>query len=397
MDEQNKTNSEKPINRFKFSNLFIPHRGYIVTPALIVINILIYLLMVVSGGDFWNFSPATLIHWGTNLGAAFAAGQYWRLLTSCFVHNGLLHLLLNMPELLFIGYVLEKRIGSGKFLFAYLLTGIVGSLFSISFHGNMLSSGASGSILGMYGVFFPLLLSPTFINKDKRRTLLVCVSVLAGSTLLGDLPVHSHYTDLMKEFVGETDNAAHWGGFLTGIVTGYFFLLQLKSSSPQYLFAKLQWIAPIIFAGIIFIIVNATTNHRKGSFEDTLIKEKLTVLENQAIQAYESYDDGTPDSQIAQAKAYNIYADSCIQLIQNYLSLPTTDSISQGEFNVLLEYFTLRYSFYEELIQYIESDYSLQYTFSLNQKENRISAILDYLNGKTPFIQEESSEPTSFP
>jgi len=75
--------------------------------------------------------------------------QPWRFITSIFLHGSLQHLLGNMFALLFFGFILEKTIGSNRFLGIYLISGILANLIAINFYSSSL--GASGAIMGMIG------------------------------------------------------------------------------------------------------------------------------------------------------------------------------------------------------------------------------------------------------
>ena len=190
-------------------SIFIPAKDFFVTPLIIDLNILHFLLMSFIGGAAL-FEPGTqvLINWGANYAPYTNSGQQWRLLTSVFEHIGLLHLLFNMYALIYVGIYLEPILGKIKFTFAYLLTGIVASYSSLVWHTvPVVAAGASGAIFGMYGVFLSLL-TTKLIDKDSRKSLLISILVFVGYNLLGGLQ-------------GNIDNAAHVGGLVSGLVTGY--------------------------------------------------------------------------------------------------------------------------------------------------------------------------------
>src|SRR6218665_1218485 len=107
-----------------FLSIFKPIKGYFVTPVLLLVNIFIFVLMCLSGADVMQPDIGTLLSWGANFRPSTLDGQWWRLLTCCFVHIGLIHLLMNMYALLYIGLLLEPLLGSPKFLLAYLLSGL---------------------------------------------------------------------------------------------------------------------------------------------------------------------------------------------------------------------------------------------------------------------------------
>ncbi len=186
--------------------LMIPRQGFFITPLIIDLNVLIYLVMVFSGLGLISFKAEDLIHWGANLGPLTTDGQWWRLLTSTFLHGGLLHILANMYGLLFVGIFLEPLLGRSKFLLVYLITGIIGSMASIWWYDATVSVGASGAIFGLYGCFLALLLLKVF-PPDFGKAFLTSTLVFVGFNLLMGI-------------TGGIDNAAHIGGLLSGFLLG---------------------------------------------------------------------------------------------------------------------------------------------------------------------------------
>src|SRR6185369_4643944 len=77
-------------------------------------------------------------------------GQYWRLLTSMFLHIGAIHLLWNGYYGFRISTQVERTIGSGRFVVLYLMSGIAGSAASVIGH-DAVSAGASGALFGLIG------------------------------------------------------------------------------------------------------------------------------------------------------------------------------------------------------------------------------------------------------
>lgn len=89
--------------------------------------------------------------------------QLWRFLTAIFLHGSPTHLLFNLFALFFFGLVLEKNIGSKRFLIIFILSGIIANIISVNFYEASL--GASGAIYGVIGaltVIKPLMLVWTF-------------------------------------------------------------------------------------------------------------------------------------------------------------------------------------------------------------------------------------------
>lgn len=200
-----------------FFSLFIPTKDFLVTPILIDLNILVFIIMILSGVHFFEPTSESLIKWGANFKPLTLGGEWWRIITCCFVHIGIIHLFMNMYALLYIGVLLEPLIGKDKFAVAYLLTGVCSSITSLWWHDLNVSAGASGAIFGMYGVFLSLLLT-NLIEKTTRQALLTSILFFVGYNLLYGLQ-------------GSVDNAAHIGGLVSGFIIGFSFLPSLKK--PQ--------------------------------------------------------------------------------------------------------------------------------------------------------------------
>ena len=187
-----------------------PRPGYRVTPWLLNANLVVFLLMGLSGVHLLAPAGEALVAWGSNV-SSLTPQQPWRLLTSVFLHGGPAHLLLNMSALLLLGLMAESKAGHWRWLLIYLLSGIGGSLTSLWWHTQGVNSvGASGAIFGLYGLLLALLLTQrTALSRQERAGMLGLLLYFALSSLVGGL-----------EGPAGTDNAAHIGGLLTGLVAG---------------------------------------------------------------------------------------------------------------------------------------------------------------------------------
>jgi rhomboid protease GluP len=195
-------------------SFFLPSKGHVVTPLLVNLNILVFMLMVISGVSISDPDTASLIRWGANFKPLTLGAEPWRLLSSVFVHAGFVHLGMNMGALLFIGMVLEPIMGKTRLLAAYLLTGLAASLTSLAWHAISVSVGASGAIFGLYGVFIALL-TTNMIERNLRRFLLLSIVTFVGYNLANG----------MTEGI---DNAAHIGGLVSGLLMGYAMIPSLR-------------------------------------------------------------------------------------------------------------------------------------------------------------------------
>ena len=197
-----------------FFEIFIPSKDFFISPILLNLNLIVYLLMVICGVGFISFGSQELLNWGGNFRPYVLDGEWWRLLTSMFLHGGLMHVLINCFSLIFIGMFLEPLLGKVKFLACYLVTGIIASLSSIYWYEETVSIGASGAIFGITGVFLAFSLFK-YIHTRIGGGLLIVLLIFIGFNLLSGL-------------TGGVDNAAHIGGLLSGFVIGLFLGLFSK-------------------------------------------------------------------------------------------------------------------------------------------------------------------------
>jgi rhomboid protease GluP len=190
-------------------------RPVVVTYAILVVNLLVYLLMVgVAGGSHFNNllymnDIGTLIAFGAKTNQLLREGEFFRLVTPVFIHGGLLHLASNSYAIWTIGPLVEKLYGPARFFLIYLLAGIGGvggSYFGgLSRAPNIPGVGASGAIFGLFGVLL-------IFGYRYREEL---PAGFRQSIRSGILPVI--LINLVIGFsIPSIDNAAHIGGLLTG-------------------------------------------------------------------------------------------------------------------------------------------------------------------------------------
>ena len=119
------------------------------TIGLIAINVIVFLIELAGGGTGSLSGGGTVIHDAGLRGPDVANGDWWRVISSGFLHAGFLHLLLNMYVLYIAGSILEPGIGTPRFLGIYFVSLIAGSLGALVVDPNSLTVGASGAIFGL--------------------------------------------------------------------------------------------------------------------------------------------------------------------------------------------------------------------------------------------------------
>ncbi len=214
LTEEEKAYLEEEKKRNSFWSFFIPRKGFIATPILIDLNILVFIVMIASGVGIMSPSTLSLLKWGTDFGPLTLTGDWWRAVTCNFIHIGAFHLLMNMYAFMYVGLLLEDLIGSRRMFMSYLLTGLCSAVFSLYMHGETISAGASGAIFGLYGIFLAFLFFHR-IAKEQRKALLTSILIFVGYNLVYG----------MKAGI---DNAAHIGGLLSGFLLGIIYVCSYK-------------------------------------------------------------------------------------------------------------------------------------------------------------------------
>lgn len=214
LTEEEKAYLEEEKKRNSFWSFFIPRKGFIATPILIDLNILVFIVMIASGVGIMSPSTLSLLKWGADFGPLTLTGDWWRAVTCNFIHIGAFHLLMNMYAFMYVGLLLEDLIGSRRMFMSYLLTGLCSAVFSLYMHGETISAGASGAIFGLYGIFLAFLFFHR-IAKEQRKTLLTSILIFVGYNLVYG----------MKAGI---DNAAHIGGLLSGFLLGIIYVCSYK-------------------------------------------------------------------------------------------------------------------------------------------------------------------------
>lgn len=192
----------------------------IVTVALIVINVLVFLLELQSGDAFireWSFIPARF--------GADPAGNADNIFTAMFMHSGWMHLFGNMLYLWIFGDNVEDTFGKAKFLLFYLFAGVAATLaqYVVSVHSGVPNVGASGAIAGVLGAY--LVLFP------QARVRVIgpggIVMALPALIVLGFWFVLQLFSGVGS--IAHTDETAdtggvaymaHVGGFVAGLLIG---------------------------------------------------------------------------------------------------------------------------------------------------------------------------------
>jgi membrane associated rhomboid family serine protease len=180
-------------------------RAPLAVPLLLIANVLWFFVgiaAVVRGGYplgryLSDGHPYLLHRLGAVTGGDLMAGEWWRLLAACFVHIGLLHLLVNLFALAMMGPLVELLWGRWRFLVIYLVSGLAGSCLAMANRPDALLAGASGAIWGLLASLVAWLtlhrqhLQPE-VAADWTRRLWVVLLLNVGVSLLPDISWEAH-------------------------------------------------------------------------------------------------------------------------------------------------------------------------------------------------------------
>lgn len=346
------------------ASIFIPSKGHFVSPILVYINILIFILMVLSGVHFLEPNYQDLIDWGANYKPLTLDGGWWRLFTACFLHIGVLHLLLNMYALFYIGILLEPYLGKARFLAAYIISGIAASVTSLWWNDLTISAGASGAIFGMYGVFLALL-TTNLMNTSAKKALLTSIAVFVGYNILYGLRPDSGI-----------DNAAHIGGLISGIIIGYCFVPSLKKyENKTFKFATIGLLAITLFISSFTLYKSLPNDIRHYERE----MERFIALESQALEVFRLPEDTPKGVILSKISPMGLnYWNESLKIINGLESLDLPPQLQTRNVQ-LKEYCELRIKSFELIYKAINEETDM-YQNEIEECNQKIDAIIKSLS-----------------
>lgn len=207
----------------------------------VVMFLLTFGLATLVSGSVDNAFNLFLYLLGGLQNALALSGEWWRLVTSTFLHADILHIAFNMFALYQIGKIVRQYYG-GKFLFyAYILCGLMGSVLSLIFLGtNSATVGASGAVFGLIGVIL--------IGSAKRSQ----YGIELPFRPLDILPL-ALYAFVIGLLPGSNvNNWTHLGGFVMGLILGWVINHRLNGDPQGWrkvLDKTLFWVSIILFVG----------------------------------------------------------------------------------------------------------------------------------------------------
>jgi len=198
-------------------------RRHPATIVLILVNLAFYAYESYLSGSFVSIAPTALVRAGAQINACIrgcailplssgyiiCCHQWWRLITSMFVHMNLMHIGLNMFWLFYLGAQLEPVVGTKRFLLTYFSAGLLGNVLSLYMLGPLvISGGASGAIFGVAGALI-------MIGGVLGRNLEMAIA-------------NAVFLFLLNSWMQGVNVFAHFGGMVAGLALGYVFGMEIK-------------------------------------------------------------------------------------------------------------------------------------------------------------------------
>ncbi|WP_277677892.1 rhomboid family intramembrane serine protease [Gracilibacillus dipsosauri] len=230
------------------------------TYLLLAINIVMYILLEFNGG---STSTKNLIEFGAKYNVAIIDGEWWRLISSMFLHIGIAHILLNMFALYYIGTLVERIYGGTRFLIIYFIAGIVGGLASFALNPSI-AAGASGAIFGLFGalLFFGSQYPKAFFRTMGWNIIIVIIiNIIFGFSM------------------PQIDNGAHIGGLIGGAIGAAVVMFKQRS---KILWQTAALLLLLLVSGGIWFYGNAN--------EEVQFDETLQVIHSHMLLEQEQYE-----------------------------------------------------------------------------------------------------------
>jgi rhomboid protease GluP len=238
------------------------------TGILIILNILIFAVMFLFDS---SLSIQTLDAFGAKVNYKIADGQYYRLVSSMFIHANLQHLLSNMLGLYIFGQTAEYLLGRKKYLVLYFVSGLFGSLCSFMIN-DAVSVGASGALFALFGFnLYMLYRNPKIYKQVFGNDIIFLIGI---NLVLGIIDTR-------------IDMSGHLGGLLGGFLISFGLgFKDEKTFTPKHMLVQIMAAIMILASAIGY------SNHYKDSEQYNFRKGLDLLTDNKIFEAEEYFKKG---------------------------------------------------------------------------------------------------------
>jgi membrane associated rhomboid family serine protease len=245
-----------------------------VTLGIAGLQVLAFLWMLASAG--MRADTQTLVAWGASRGPLTTNGEWWRLVSSSFIHAGIFSLLANLAVQVQLGLVLERLTGRFTFAAVYLSAGMFATLTTLFASPMAVSAGASGAVAGLLGLLGAALLGLWWAESDlmvprvvlKRVTPAIAVFALYN-LLNGDLP-----------FVAEMC------GLVAGFVCGLALIHDASEAGPSPRRMAVTAASTLFIAGVAAVPLRGVTDVRPEIARLAAMEERTSAIYEQETERF---------------------------------------------------------------------------------------------------------------
>ncbi|HVP53889.1 MAG TPA: rhomboid family intramembrane serine protease [Candidatus Eisenbacteria bacterium] len=264
------------------AGLLLPRHEISATHVIVGLNLLVFAAMVLTGASALSPSREQLLRWGANWGPLSLGAQPWRMLTSNYVHVGIIHLGFNMWCLWNLGQLAERVLGRLNYVILYTFCGLAGSLASLWWHPMTVGAGASGAIFGLAGAAIAVFyMGHLPVARAAMQGTLRSLLTFVGYNLLFGLSPG-------------IDNSAHIGGLVAGLAMGAALSKHiLVPHEVRRTWARLTWIA---MAVVLFAANGAI---RRQYPHMSLLANPQVIAAQQVASARRALQQRRPDEAVA--------------------------------------------------------------------------------------------------
>jgi len=237
--------------------------GMDVTRGLIGINVAAFILTAVNGAGVLAGNGTSSVYDRFALQPAHVAdGEWYRLITSMFLHFGILHIAFNMWALLVIGTPLEQMLGRLRYVLLYFLSGIGGGLLSMALGPiNETAAGASGAVFGLFGAFYVI---------TRRRG-------METGPILGLIAIN-----LVFSF---TFSGIDWRGHVGGLIVGAAVAFAFAAARPGARRDQMQAAGCVVIAVVLAASGLGAAKHIKSECKTTTSLRTAAVCAEAGLPA----------------------------------------------------------------------------------------------------------------
>jgi rhomboid protease GluP len=221
-----------------------------ITTGILIVNVIMFAVEFMAMAAHGQGGGLTILlgmggESAYRLGASFPPAifdfhQWYRLVTACYLHGGLIHIGFNMMILMDIGPVVEELYGSARYFFLYTATGAAGFFFSAYF-GHRFSLGASAPILGLIGLMIAVTTRRDGMHMQQLRSRLISwvISIFVFGFIMRGI-----------------DNWAHGGGLAAGFLLGRIVADHApQNASEQRVAQALGWITAVVVVSSFVLMI----------------------------------------------------------------------------------------------------------------------------------------------